>query len=295
MAQWGAYGFAQQGATYDEILAHYYHGHDARPGAGERACACCSRRAVAADRLLAGSVHGARRPRPALAPRRRGADRSAPAFGSRRPTSSSRSSSRARSPFCPARRRSASAAGPTAAIPGLRGRRLCAPSTTSALEAYLFGVVPSEMPQRLASGGAQGAGRRGTLLRARRPQDRLLVRPLPRTLAARSTAASRTRKPSTTAAVQATAGPGRPLPGPARDDVFLLELRRADSVGARGLAGSQPTPYLVSSTTPTTRSLPITAGARSSSPPPGSARHCGLRGACSTSARTRARRDASRR
>jgi stage II sporulation protein D len=26
MAQWGAYGFAQQGATYDEILAHYYTG-----------------------------------------------------------------------------------------------------------------------------------------------------------------------------------------------------------------------------------------------------------------------------
>jgi stage II sporulation protein D len=26
MAQWGAYGYAQQGATYDEILAHYYPG-----------------------------------------------------------------------------------------------------------------------------------------------------------------------------------------------------------------------------------------------------------------------------
>ena len=26
MAQWGAYGFAQQGAAYDEILAHYYQG-----------------------------------------------------------------------------------------------------------------------------------------------------------------------------------------------------------------------------------------------------------------------------
>jgi hypothetical protein len=26
MAQWGAFGFAQQGATYDEILAHYYRG-----------------------------------------------------------------------------------------------------------------------------------------------------------------------------------------------------------------------------------------------------------------------------
>ncbi|TML16206.1 MAG: hypothetical protein E6G31_02565, partial [Actinobacteria bacterium] len=26
MAQWGAQGFAQQGYSYDEILAHYYHG-----------------------------------------------------------------------------------------------------------------------------------------------------------------------------------------------------------------------------------------------------------------------------
>ena len=26
MAQWGAYGFAREGATYDEILAHYYKG-----------------------------------------------------------------------------------------------------------------------------------------------------------------------------------------------------------------------------------------------------------------------------
>ena len=26
MAQWGAYGYAQQGWTYDQILAHYYQG-----------------------------------------------------------------------------------------------------------------------------------------------------------------------------------------------------------------------------------------------------------------------------
>ena len=26
LAQWGAYGYAQQGATYDQILAHYYTG-----------------------------------------------------------------------------------------------------------------------------------------------------------------------------------------------------------------------------------------------------------------------------
>ena len=26
MAQWGAYGYAQQGYSYDDILAHYYKG-----------------------------------------------------------------------------------------------------------------------------------------------------------------------------------------------------------------------------------------------------------------------------
>ena len=39
MAQWGAYGFAKQGATYDEILAHYYRGTTLGP-AGVAASAC---------------------------------------------------------------------------------------------------------------------------------------------------------------------------------------------------------------------------------------------------------------
>jgi stage II sporulation protein D len=31
LSQWGAYGFARQGATYDQILAHYYQGTDLGP------------------------------------------------------------------------------------------------------------------------------------------------------------------------------------------------------------------------------------------------------------------------
>ena len=31
LSQWGAYGYAQHGWTYDQILAHYYTRHDARP------------------------------------------------------------------------------------------------------------------------------------------------------------------------------------------------------------------------------------------------------------------------
>ena len=43
MAQWGAYGYAQQGCSYDEILAHYYRARRSgrRPS---RRCACTSRR-----------------------------------------------------------------------------------------------------------------------------------------------------------------------------------------------------------------------------------------------------------
>jgi stage II sporulation protein D len=36
MAQWGAYGFAKQGATYDEILAHYYRGTTLGPAGVSR-------------------------------------------------------------------------------------------------------------------------------------------------------------------------------------------------------------------------------------------------------------------
>jgi stage II sporulation protein D len=36
LAQWGAYGFAKQGATYDEILAHYYRGTTLGPAGVSR-------------------------------------------------------------------------------------------------------------------------------------------------------------------------------------------------------------------------------------------------------------------
>ncbi|MEX2210310.1 MAG: SpoIID/LytB domain-containing protein [Gaiellaceae bacterium] len=36
MSQWGAYGFAQRGSTYDQILAHYYSGTELVKGAGTR-------------------------------------------------------------------------------------------------------------------------------------------------------------------------------------------------------------------------------------------------------------------
>ena len=42
LSQWGAYGYAQHGWSYTRILAHYYPGHHARPGAGTTPCASCS-------------------------------------------------------------------------------------------------------------------------------------------------------------------------------------------------------------------------------------------------------------
>ena len=41
MSQYGAYGFAKQGRTYDQILGHYYTGTAARDdGPGARPCGC---------------------------------------------------------------------------------------------------------------------------------------------------------------------------------------------------------------------------------------------------------------
>lgn len=53
MAQWGAYGFAQQGMAYDEILAHYYPGTTLGPAAVSRVRV---RMAAGSRRLTIGSV-----------------------------------------------------------------------------------------------------------------------------------------------------------------------------------------------------------------------------------------------
>lgn len=53
MAQWGAYGFAQQGATYDEILAHYYVGTTLGPAPVARVRV---QMAVGRQRLTVGST-----------------------------------------------------------------------------------------------------------------------------------------------------------------------------------------------------------------------------------------------
>ena len=46
MAQWGAYGFAKQGATYDEILAHYYRGTTLGPAGVSRVRVLLARAAL---------------------------------------------------------------------------------------------------------------------------------------------------------------------------------------------------------------------------------------------------------
>ncbi len=53
MAQWGAYGFAQQGATYEEILAHYYTGTTLGPAPVARVRV---QMAAARSRLTVGST-----------------------------------------------------------------------------------------------------------------------------------------------------------------------------------------------------------------------------------------------
>ena len=144
----------------------------------------------------------------------------------------------------------------------------------------------------VAPGGAEGTGRRCALLRARGPQDRIVVRPVPRH-AEPGLPRHRRRESLDDRCRTGHRGPGRPLRRPTRHDLFLLVLRRADGIGERGLAGARVLPTWSRSTTRTTRSRRIIAGGRSPSPPDASARSSGLRDGCWTCAWPRGLRAAS--
>ena len=185
--------------------------------------------ALPAERLLGGSVHGPRRPRPARhLPR--GRRPSGPASGSRRPTSRSPSASGPGRSF-PASRRFGSAAALTAATsrsPSPVGALRAVNNV--ALEAYLC----RSSRRRCRRTGCRSAPRHRLSRRARTRSPSARRDPgstSTRTLGARCTLGSRTshrRRPR----------PYRPpprrssLPGSPGDDVLLLQLRRPHSVSA---------------------------------------------------------------
>ena len=141
-----------------------------------------------------------------------------------------------RSRSTPARRRSGSATARTAA-------RCRCPSRTAALravnvvglEAYLYGVVPSEMPRDWLPEAlkAQAVAARSYALAVKKSGSWFDLYPDTRSQVYLGIAHE---APSTTAAVQDTAGQVVLYDGPRGDDVLLLELRRPHVVRLRGLA-----------------------------------------------------------
>ena len=119
-----------------------------------------------------------------------------------------------------------------------------------------YGVVPRRGAVRLAGRGAEGAGRRRALVRARRAQDRR-VRPLRRRaqpgLRRRRAPRSRRRR----AAVDATAGQVLLYEGKVADDVLLLDLaaagRRASPTCGRASPSAVPRLGRPTRTTPPRR------------------------------------------
>ena len=178
MSQYGAYGQALAGRTYDQILAHYYTGTELGKAGrkevrvllaeGRRAVTISSSRPVHRRRRDGGDVSGSRRARSRFAPISR-----SPPKQARRP---------AIQPlvFRPAKK------APLALDGRLyRGKLELVPQggflrvvNVVALESYLQGVVAGEMPLQLARRGAQGAGGRCPLVRAREPRQGEAVRPL---------------------------------------------------------------------------------------------------------------------
>ena len=59
MAQWGAYGYAQQGYSYDEILAHYYKGTTIGQASVTKVRVFLAQGQPTVDGLLPGAVHRA--------------------------------------------------------------------------------------------------------------------------------------------------------------------------------------------------------------------------------------------
>jgi stage II sporulation protein D len=249
LAQWGAYGFAKQGATYDEILAHYYRGTTLGPAGVSRV------RVVLAQGRSQLSVSSAA---PFTARDGLGQLWHLPAgsqtFG---PGLRLRTTDSQRPQRVP---------GAVTFLPGnsplrlggrpyrgnfqvsIAGGALRAVNNV-ALEAYLYGVVPSEVPKDWLPEvlKAQAVAARSYALAVRKTGTWFDLYPDTRSQVYLGIAHE---APSTTAAVQATAG-----------EVVLYEGRLAttyffSSSGGRTASApevwpsSQPTPYLVSVSDP---------------------------------------------
>ena len=127
-------------------------------------------------------------------------------------------------------------------VVSLDGKALQAVDVVS-LEAYLKGVVPSEMPSDWPAGRTSGPGGRGPLLRAREPRPGTAVRPL------RRLAQPGLRRHRRRVAVDERRGrrderAGRALRGRRRRHALLLDLGRPHRLCSRAARHADPVPRL---------------------------------------------------
>jgi SpoIID/LytB domain protein len=244
MAQWGAYGFAKQGATYDEILAHYYRGTTLGPAGVSRV-----RVLLAQGRSLSVS---------SLAPFT-GRDGLGQLWHLPAGSQTVGSGLRLKTTDFPQPRR---VPGPVTFFPGnsplrLGGRPYRGNFQVSvaggalravnnvALEAYLYGVVPSEMPKDWLPEAlkAQAVAARSYALAVRKTGSWFDLYPDTRSQVYLGIAHE---SPSTTAAVQATAGEVVVSQGRLATTYFFSSSGGRTASAPEIWPTSQPTPYLVS-------------------------------------------------
>jgi stage II sporulation protein D len=245
MAQWGAFGFAKQGATYDEILAHYYRGTTLGPAGVSRVRVLL---ASGRSRLSVGSVA------PFTARDGLGQVWHLPAgsqtigLGLRLKTTDFPQPQRV--------------PGPVTFLPGnsplrLGGRPYRGNFQVSvaggalravnnvALEAYLYGVVPSEVPKDWLPEvlKAQAVAARSYALAVRKTGSWFDLYPDTRSQVYLGIAHE---APSTTAAVQETAGEVVLSEGKLATTYFFSSSGGRTASAPEVWPTSQPTPYLVS-------------------------------------------------
>ncbi|HET7856545.1 MAG TPA: SpoIID/LytB domain-containing protein [Gaiellaceae bacterium] len=244
LSQWGAYGFAREGATFDEILGHYYQGTTLGPAPVSRVRVLL---AQGRGRLTVSSLES---------------------FRVRDGAGATHDLAAGAHTFGPGLRLKVDNAlqarplpGPLLFLPGAAPLRLDRPyrgqllvSVASGrlravnnvgLEGYLYGVVPSEVPFHWPAEvlKAQGVAARTYALAVRKTGSYFDLYPDVRSQVYRGIAGER---PSTTAAVQATAGQVVLYNGQIAKTYFFSTSGGRTATVTDVWPSNQPVPYLVS-------------------------------------------------
>jgi stage II sporulation protein D len=244
MSQWGAYGFAKEGATFDEILAHYYQGTTLGPAPVSKVRVLLAQgrklvtiASVAPFRVRdgAGVTHnvdaGPHMFGPGLRVKVAGAKQKRPLPGPLL--------------FLPG-------ASPLRLDRPYRGQLLVSAANGAlrvvnhvGLEAYLYGVVPSEMPHTWEAEAlkAQAVAARTYALAVRKTGSDFDLYPDVRSQVYRGIVGE---KPPATTAVQATAGKIVLYEGQIAKTYFFSTSGGRTATVTDVWPGSDPVPYLVS-------------------------------------------------